>query len=81
MAPETDLTRRGRNIALLVVATALAWIGALAVGDWLGWTQRVLAFFDLTALAGFAMALWLLFGLWRSRRNGSGPEKGPEAED
>ena len=42
---------------------------ALALGDMLGWTQRTLAFFDLAALAGFTMGLWLLFGLWRARRD------------
>ena len=61
--------RQGRFIALLIAATGLLYVLALALGDQLGWSQRTLAFFDLAALAGFAMALWLLFGLWRARRN------------
>lgn len=61
--------RQGRFIALLIAGTGIVYVLALALGDELGWTQRTLAFFDLAALAGFGMALWLLFGLWRSRRN------------
>ena len=69
MDRDTDQARRGRAIALLIAGTGLAWLAVLALGDTLGWSQRTLAFFDLAALAGFAMALWLLFGLWRARRN------------
>ena len=77
MEHNPDQTRQGRLIALVIVITALVWVGALALGDQLGWTQRTLAFFDLAALAGFTMALWLLYGLWRSRRT----NKAPEAKD
>lgn len=59
----------GALSALLIVVTAMIWVSVLALGDTLGWSQRTLAFFDLAALAGFAMAMWLLFGLWRMRRN------------
>lgn len=69
MNRDTDQGKRGRAISLMIVATGIAWVAALALGDRLGWSQRTLAFFDLAALAGFAMALWLLFGLWRARRN------------
>ena len=69
MAQDSDQTRRGRQIAILIAANAMIWVGVLALGETLGWSQRALAFFDLAALAGFAFALWLLFGLWRARRN------------
>lgn len=69
MHGDSDQARRGRFIALLIVVTAMIWVTVLALGDTLGWSQRTLAFFDLAALAGFAMAMWLLFGLWRMRRN------------
>ena len=69
MHGDSDQARRGRFIALLIVVTAMIWVTVLALGDTLGWSQRTLAFFDLAALAGFAMAMWLLFGLWRMRQN------------
>ena len=69
MHGDSDQARRGRFIALLSVVTAMIWVSVLALGDTLGWSQRTLAFFDLAALAGFAMAMWLLFGLWRMRQN------------
>ncbi len=68
MHGDSDQARRGRFIALLIVVTAMLWVTVLALGNSLGWSQRTLAFFDLAALAGFVMAMWLLFGLWRARR-------------
>jgi len=69
MGDTPEQSRRGRMIALLIASVGIAYVLALAAGSWLGWSQRTLAFFDLAALAGFTMALWLLYGLWRSRRN------------
>ncbi|GAB1379694.1 DUF5337 domain-containing protein [Pararhodobacter aggregans] len=69
MDRDTDQAKRGRVISLVIAGTGLVWLAALALGDSLGWSPRTLAFFDLAALAGFTMALWLLFGLWRARRN------------
>lgn len=74
MNDESEQVRRGRIVAILIAGIALGWIGVLALGDTLGWSQRTLAFFDLAALAGFGMALWLIYGIWRSRQNNKGPE-------
>lgn len=68
MTGPQDLTRKGKTVALVIATTALVWVLALALGDQYGWSQRLLALFDLAALAGFAFGLWLLFGLWRLRR-------------
>ncbi|MCC0077233.1 MAG: DUF5337 domain-containing protein [Rhodobacter sp.] len=68
MNEEPEQARRGRTIALVIAGTSLTWILVLAIGDTMGWSQRTLALFDMIALAGFAFALWLLFGLWRSSR-------------
>lgn len=61
--------RQGRFIALLLAFTGIAWLTVQVVGASQGWTVRTLAFFDLAALAAFAMALFMAFGLWRARRN------------
>lgn len=74
MNDTSEQARRGRFVAILIVGVALGWIGILALGDELGWSQRTLAFFDLAALAGFGMALWLIYGIWRSRQDNKGPE-------
>jgi len=74
MNGDTSQARRGRVIALLIAGIGLGYVGILALGDSLGWSQRVLAFFDLAALAGFGMALWLIYGLWRSSRNNGAPD-------
>lgn len=68
MQGKTELARRGRVIALVIALSAALWVLALALGDHFGWSQRILALFDLAALAGFTFGLWLLFGLWRLRR-------------
>jgi hypothetical protein len=39
-----------------------------AVGGALDWSQRTRALFDLAALAGFGLALWMIIGLWRDRQ-------------
>tara|TARA_R110002124_G_scaffold54062_3_gene154276 strand:- start:6080 stop:6298 length:219 start_codon:yes stop_codon:yes gene_type:complete len=69
MGDTPEQSRRGRVIALLIASVGIAYVLLLALGSQLGWSQRTMAFFDLAALAGFTMALWLLYGLWRSRRN------------
>ncbi len=55
-------------IALVIAGTGLGWIVANAIGAALGWTSRIQALFDLAALGGFVWAMWLIYGLWRDRR-------------
>ncbi|WP_417596966.1 DUF5337 family protein [Pararhodobacter oceanensis] len=74
MKDETPWGRQGRAIALLIAGVCAVYLILLAVGDKLGWSQRTLALFDLAALAGFGMALWLIYGLWRSSRNDRDPD-------
>ncbi|KMK67066.1 DUF5337 domain-containing protein [Puniceibacterium sp. IMCC21224] len=63
-----DTRRQGRVIALLIAGVGLFWIGATALGGALDWSQRIRALFDLAALAGFGLALWMIYGLWRDSR-------------
>lgn len=60
--------REGRKIALVIAGVGLFWIAMTALGGALGWTMRTRALFDLAALAGFGLALWMIFGLWRDRQ-------------
>ncbi|ANT59366.1 hypothetical protein AYJ57_02700 [Salipiger sp. CCB-MM3] len=75
MSDEAQHNRQGRIIALVIAGTGLAWIAATVAGEMLGWTQRMRAFFDLAALAGFGTAIWMIYGLWRSRQKGRQEDK------
>ncbi|MHA6325604.1 DUF5337 domain-containing protein [Roseivivax sp. CAU 1753] len=63
-----DLARRGRRIALIIAGTGVLWIAATALGAQQGWPQRTRALFDLAALAGFGLAIWMIYQLWRDRQ-------------
>lgn len=62
----------GQRTALLIAATGVLWICANLAGAYWGWSNRVQALFDLAALAGFGVALWQVFNIWRNRRNDKG---------
>ncbi|SPF80549.1 DUF5337 family protein [Pseudoprimorskyibacter insulae] len=68
MSRETEYKAQGRLTALVVAGVGLFWIAATALGEALDWTQRTRAFFDLAALAGFLLAFWMIYQLWRSRQ-------------
>ncbi|MFZ5963894.1 DUF5337 domain-containing protein [Thalassococcus sp. BH17M4-6] len=65
----SDTARQGRIIALVIAGVGLFWIAATALGASLEWSNRTRAFFDLAALAGFGTAIWMIYQLWRARRN------------
>ncbi|MDU8910555.1 DUF5337 domain-containing protein [Aestuariicoccus sp. MJ-SS9] len=69
MADRNDTTRAGRITALVIAGVGLFWIAATALGSALEWSQRTRALFDLAALAGFGWAIWMIYGIWRQRRN------------
>lgn len=68
MADRQDFNRRGRVIALAIAGTGLFWIAATVIGQALALDQRLRAFMDLVAGAGFIWAIWMIYGLWRDRR-------------
>ena len=73
---ETDnQARRGRVISLLIAGVAIGWIALTALGQALDLSQRTRALFDLLALAGFGMAIWMIYGLWRDRQTSGQKDK------
>ena len=70
MAGDDAHARKGRRIALVIAGVAIGWLIVTTVGAGLGWSPRALAFFNLAALAGFGVALWMVYGLWRDSRGG-----------
>jgi len=67
-----DTNRMGRRAALVIAGTAVLWVGASFIGTKLGLDQRMLALFDLLALAGFVFAFWLIYQIWRARQDNQG---------
>ena len=59
----------GQRIALLIAGAGVFWILANIAGAYWGWSNRVHALFDLIALAGFGLALWHVYLLWRESRD------------
>ncbi|MEM9582500.1 MAG: DUF5337 family protein [Pseudomonadota bacterium] len=57
---------QGKQLALLIAGTAIAYIGLQLIGAQQGWSNRAMAFFDLAALAVFGFALVRAFLIWRS---------------
>jgi len=72
MGADKDTNRAGQRTALLIAAVGVLWIAANFAGSYLGWSNRTQALFDLAALAGFGLALWHVFNIWRKRRNDKG---------
>ena len=69
MSQDPGQARRGRQIALLIAALGVFWILVTAIGAQYGWSQRTRALFDLVVLAGFGLAIWMIYQLWRKRQN------------
>lgn len=64
----TDEAKAGRRVALFVAGVSVFWIIATLAGSQLGLSQRVRVLFDLFALAGFGVALWMTIDIWRKRQ-------------
>ncbi len=69
---DADQALQGRRAALVIAATAILWVAATFIGAKLGLSQRVLALFDLMALGGFLWAIWMIYNIWRARRDNQG---------
>ena len=63
------LARKGRITALVIAGTAVFWILVTLIGAQYGWSNRTRALFDLVALAGFVLAIAMIYQIWRARQN------------
>jgi threonine/homoserine/homoserine lactone efflux protein len=68
----TNESRAGQRVALIVAATGVLWVLANLIGAEYNWSNRVQGLFDLAALAGFGFALWQTYQLWRARQQDKG---------
>ncbi|MDF0599226.1 DUF5337 domain-containing protein [Psychromarinibacter sp. C21-152] len=66
------LARQARQVAVVIVATLVLWLGAQYAGAALGLTPRVVLLFDFLALAGFLWAIIVTYQIWRKRRDNEG---------
>lgn len=64
--------RAGRRAALVIAGTAVLWVLSTLIGAQLGLGTRVLALFDMVALAGFVWAIWMIYNIWRMRQDSQG---------
>ncbi len=67
--PKHSNSQDGRRAALFLAGVGVFWILATWIGDQMGLSNRTRALFDLLALVGFGWALWMTYGIWRSRQN------------
>ena len=68
----TSHERKGRVAALVIAVTAVFWVLGLFIGNKIGLGQRWLALIDLFALAGFVLAIVMIWQIWRARRRDEG---------
>jgi uncharacterized membrane protein len=62
------LARKARLVAMVIVVTMLAWMGAQWLGSRLGLEARYAFLFDFAALAAFVWALAVTWQIRRARR-------------
>jgi uncharacterized membrane protein len=73
-AVDREVMRAGRRAALVLAGVGLFWIASTAAGGAFGWPVRLIALLDLIALAGFGVALYLTWQVWRMRRADKGSQ-------
>ncbi|MFD1509008.1 DUF5337 domain-containing protein [Lacimonas salitolerans] len=69
---EQQQARKGRIAALVIAGTGVFWVLANLIGAEMGWSMRVRALFDLIALAGFVLAIAMIYQIWRARQKDQG---------
>lgn len=69
---KTPEAKAGQRVALIMAGTGVLWVLATALASEYDWPTRVIALFDLAALAGFGFALFKTYQLWRARQKDKG---------
>jgi Zn-dependent protease with chaperone function len=65
---ERETARQTRQVAFVLAATMILWMGASYLGGRLGWETRFAFLFDLAAMAAFLWALVVTYRIWRKRQ-------------
>lgn len=63
------VARKGRQAALVIAGTGAGWVlfGLIADKEQFSLSTRIVG--DVIALGGFGFAFWLIFQMWRARRD------------
>lgn len=70
-APDPDpraLAAQARQVAVVLLATPVIWIGLSFLGARLGWPARYAFLADFGAMAAFIWALVVTIRIWRKRQ-------------
>ena len=63
--------RAARQVAVVIAATMILWIGGQWIGRDRGWEARYVFLFDFAAIAAFIWALVATWRIWRRQRRGN----------
>ena len=66
------LAREARQVAVVIAASMILWLGAQWLGGRAGWDTRYVFLFDLAALAAFIWALVVTWRIWRRQKRPRG---------
>ncbi len=65
---DQSLAREARQVAVVIAAATILWLGAQWLGRALGWDASYAFLFDLAALAAFIWALVVTWRIWRRQQ-------------
>ena len=64
--------RAARQVAVVIAATMVLWLGAQWLGGNQGWEARYVFLFDFAAIAAFIWALVATWRIWRRAQQRQG---------
>ncbi|MEO0370761.1 MAG: DUF5337 domain-containing protein [Pseudomonadota bacterium] len=69
MSNPDPVSRKGRQAALVIAGTGVAWILFGLIADKEGFSVSTRIAGDLVALGGFGFAVFLIYQMWRIRQD------------